>query len=174
MRHPPSRHNGDSHFLDAAAVDGLEMLCAGDEDGGNQMAKTLKQVSGGEEDRREKGKKEEREETEGEGRREKGTGRRERKGRRKREGKKGEGDFIKDVYFYPHTINLESAYWSSYFLTPPPLTPPPPPSLHVPSPLTHLCFSGERIATMTVSMFLRSSASCHTAGSASVLSWSHT
>ena len=43
---------GDSHFFDAATVDGLEMLCAGDEDGSNQVAKTLKQVSGSEGDRR--------------------------------------------------------------------------------------------------------------------------
>ena len=43
---------GDSHFFDATTVDGLEMLCAGDEDGSNQVAKTLKQVSGSEGDRR--------------------------------------------------------------------------------------------------------------------------
>ena len=43
---------GDSHFFDAATVDGLEMLCAGDEDGSNQVAKTLKQVSGSEGGRR--------------------------------------------------------------------------------------------------------------------------
>ena len=90
-RHPPSKHNDDSHFFDAAAVDGLEMLCAGDEDGGNQMAKTLKQVSGGEEDGSGRGRRK-REKGEMGGRK----GRREKKGG-KREGKKGEGDFIKDV-----------------------------------------------------------------------------
>ena len=132
---------------------------------------------GGEEDSREE--REEREEREGEGRRDEGTGRRERKQRRKREWEKGEGGrgrreretSLKMLKFYPHSINLESACWSSYFFTPPLSLLPP--SIHTPS-LTHLCFSGERIATMTVSMFLRSSASCHTAGSASVLSWSHT
>ena len=83
-RHPPLQHNDDSHFFDAAAVDGLEMLCAGDEDGGNQMAKTLKQVSGGEEDGRGEGEKEEREGGGGEGKEggkrkgERGKGRRER------------------------------------------------------------------------------------------------